>query len=234
MKIVVAINYANFDTKTLEGKRKQQRQTVAIANLCQNKPKDVFLVTYNFPDDVVKVPPAIHIYKTLKRNSKTEIGNDRPLPYVTEILNKCAEIYCDVFGFINSDILLDEKFYETFRDNIDAYIFYRTEISEVSVSDFRKRKYRIIDETHPGNDGFFFKREWFVKHRKKFHNDLILGETEFDTCYRYVIKNECKKYIEKRALGHVYHDAKWNLTSPGAINNIKIWNELKRKLGINI
>lgn len=173
----------------------------------------------------------IHNYPVLKRNSRKEIKNTRNLPYIKEILNYACEDCEDYFGYINSDILIGlQKFFDNFEELKMAYCFSRFEIGEIPYKDFLLGKYKTIygGDSHSGMDGVFFKKDWWKKNSDLFPDDLILGETEWDTVYRTIIRSKAS-YLESKCLGHVYHDPQWNIKTPGAVNNIKIWKEIKKE-----
>ena len=229
--ILMAFSYVNYVNP-----RRKRLQDIAIETLCRRKSKQFSIVAINYPEDVVNVPDGCDIYKIPLRNSKDTIGNTRPLPYVKEIMMNCAKKGFDVFGFMNSDVLISHPLIELLKcAKYDAYICYRFEIQDVNADEFMSGKCKLMSgdaKSHPGNDAFFFRSKWFVENAKLFPDNLILGETEWDTCYREVIKRNSDNYFEGRELFHVYHDQKWTLDSPGAKLNTKIWNKLKEKWGI--
>jgi len=236
LNIAVCINYVDYSTSSLELKRKKKRQDVAIevlADLKRNEPDgiNIGLLSLNFSDDKVDLPDEFRVLKKLKRDSKKEIGNNRRLPYLKEIYDISSMVYCDYFGFMNSDILLKGDFFKLFESKADVYILYRTDIEEVSRESFDIDCFRVLSHDHAGNDAFFFRRQWWIDNKKHFPDDLILGETEWDTVYRELSVRLTKNHHISRDLFHVYHDAKWNLTSPGAKQNIKIWNNVKKRIG---
>jgi hypothetical protein len=218
-RVVIGFNFAEFSDV-----RKRNRQQVAIEVL-ENLPDNFYPIAFDFIKSESIFNFNINKLNILKRNSLNEIGNDRNLPYVKEILNYLNKIDCDKFGIINSDILLNHKFIKLIEKDFDAFILPRYDISEVSSSKFINNDFNVIygGDGHIGADGFFFKKKWWDDNSHLFPQDLILGETEWDTSYRYIIKNNCDNYIEERSVYHVYHDAKWTLNSKGAKNNIKIW-----------
>jgi len=226
--VVIAFNYVEFKDKA-----KKSRQDVALSVL-KKAPSWVFPVCFGF-ENGSRYPEQLGFYtfNMLRRNAMTEIGNDRELPYIYEIMDLAATIECDKIGYVNSDILLKDDFYNCVKADFDAFIFSRYDIVDVNSDRFLNNDFRVIygGDTHAGADGFFFKREWWKENRNKFPDNLIIGETEWDTCYRKLIKKNCYNYIEKRLLYHVYHDQKWNLTSNGAKNNIKIWEAVRRDIG---
>jgi hypothetical protein len=227
LKIVLAINYVNYVNYDKNANFKKKKwQEIAIDSMINNKPddKEVELISINYPTDEVNLPDEFKVCKILERNSKITIGNNRDLPYVKDLFNFCATLDCDVFGYINSDILITKDFYSNFSEDIDAYLFSRTDISDVSVEELNNKQFRVVWDIHPGFDGIFFKKSWWLRYNKFLSNDMILGEPEFDLYYNDVItylKKNCK-VCRKRVLYHVFHDTLWTMVSPGAINNRKI------------
>ena len=228
MKIVLAINYVNYTSYDKNANiKKRNWQDRAIESMIYNKPDngmEVQLVSLNFPTDTVNLPEDFNVYKILQRNSKELIENSRDLPYVKDLFNFCATLDCDVFGYINSDILIAKEFYSNFNDDIDAYLFSRTDISDVSVEELNSKQFRVVWDIHPGFDGIFFKKSWWLKYNKFLNNDMILGEPEWDLYYNDVftfLKKDCR-ICRKRALYHVFHDTLWTMVSAGAINNRRI------------
>jgi hypothetical protein len=223
--VVIAFNYVDF-----KDYKKRDRQLTAMRVL-KETPEWVSPIAFGFDGSVSSAEKCgIHAFNVLKRNSSKEIGNNRELPYIKEIMDWTAKIECGKIGYINSDILIGKEFLDAINENADAYIFSRSDIAETNCVRFCKENFKVIfgGDQHIGADGFFFKREWWINNRDQFSDDLIIGETEWDTCYRTIIKNECSNYIERRCLYHVYHDAQWSLDSPGAKNNIAIWKSIKR------
>lgn len=233
MKIIVAFNPAFF---------KDEKRVVIQRNafeVLSKLPKNIFPIAFGFEKD--KDHPDVKRFgfkslNILKKDAKTIVGNDRKLPYIDEILNECSKKDCDVFGYINSDILITHKVNDILHEGGDAFIFSRFDIEEISPLDFRKGKIKITPEgnNHCGADGFFFNREWWIKNNENFTDKLIIGEAEWDTCYRIVIANITNKYIEKRCLYHVYHkDALWVMPGPGAENNHKVHMGLRKRFHYN-
>lgn len=226
MKITLAINYVNYDNPS-----KKKRQDVALSVLLKNKPKNVFLASFNLVDEEVDTPPKVRVFRMLKRNSQRELGNNRPLPYIKEILNLCSQSPCNVFGYVNSDILLSKDFFHILENSYNAFIFYKKDIEKVDVKDF-PNNIKIVDATPCGVDGIFFNKKWWFLNSHLFPNDLVLGETEWDTVYNSITQKVAKKYYLGRDLMHVVHERIWTLDSRGAIHNTLIWNQVRDKYGI--
>jgi len=224
--VVVAFNYVEF-----QDPKKANRQAVAMEVMAE-APLWLFPISYGFyhsPKTPLRLPTRIPFLDLLYRDSRSEIGNNRDLPYIKEILNLASETAYDIIGYVNSDILLGEKFLETIQKEADAFIFSRSDIVETSPSKFLKGDFKVIygGDQHIGADGFFFNRDWWINNRNLFPDDLIIGATEWDTVYRTVIKRSGANYIEKRVLYHVYHNQTWTTKSPEALNNIAIWEKVK-------
>jgi hypothetical protein len=158
----------------------------------------------------------------------------RKLPYIKEILNQVSALNCEKFGYINSDVFLSEFAYDILqKQDKDAYIFSRSDIEPITAKDFFNLNFKVVSngDKHAGADGFFFKKEWWCKNKDSFPDNLIVGATEWDTCYRFIIKHISNNYYEGRNLYHVQHKPSWDTISPEAINNIKIWQSIKKAFG---
>ena len=102
----------------------------------------------------------------------------------------------------------------------------------MSANDFIDGKFKVVDEKPLGVDGLFFNRIWWYKNNSIFPNGLILGETEFDTCYNSIIQKSVANRLIKRELYHVVHDRIWNIDSRAGIANRLIWQAVRDKYGL--
>jgi len=227
MQYVVAINYVNYRS---EFKKKLQETAISVLN--KNSPRSAILTSINFCDESANVPPNFHILPMLKNDASKKIGNNRKLPYIKEIFDICFNMPSDVFGYMNSDILIKKGFFDVFRGDIDAYVFYKRDIEVVTAKDFLNNKIKVLNECPDGVDAFFFKRGWWKANRHFFPSELVLGETEWDTCYNSIIQSVTKNHVLSRSLYHVYHDRIWTLDSRAAINNKIIWDDVRSKYGV--
>lgn len=225
-KVVIIVNPVSFTNP-----RRTIAQNVALETMSR-LPSQFKTIAISYKNEIcpVKLPNGISHHSVLKRDSGIEIENSRPLPYIKEMIDFASSLDFDIIGYINSDILLGRQFIESINIEKDCYIFSRSDIGEIGATQLIQGLAKIIygGDKHAGADGFFFNKKWWVKNRDLFPDDLIIGETEWDTCYRHIIKCNTENYIEKRCLYHVYHDAKWDTKSKGAQNNIRIWNEVKK------
>ena len=217
-KIIVAINYVNYGNK-----KKQDHQEMALRVLASNRPSNVELVSFNYINENVFPPPCFKVFKMLKRNSRATIHNNRDLPYIKDIFNLCSEMKSDVFGYMNSDILVNRDFFNGMHVNRDAFLFQRIDIKSIAdASSFNKGHYKVYMKDHPGFDAIFFNRIWWRKNSNKFDGGLIVGEPEWDFYYVKKIRSLSRNFKIKRALYHVFHKTIWTLNSTGSINNRKI------------
>lgn len=226
--MIVAFNPVFYENKKRDILQENALRVLKMA------PQGIFPISFGFKGDPIH-PLAEELnfdnFNVLKRDSSVIIHNNRRLPYIKELLNYCSKIDCKVFGYINSDILMNNEVYKALNENFDAFILSRYDIAEVSPSDFMKGKIKVLfgGDKHCGADGFFFNREWWIKNQKHFPEDLILGESEWDTCYRIIIKKLTHGHLEKRALYHVFHNQRWEIDSMGALNNTCIYTKLKKE-----
>ena len=225
MKIIIAINYVNY-----EDKHKWQLQDTALSVLVDNAPKDCEIISFNYDDEFAYVP--LFRLSLLTRDSKKEIGNDRRLPYIKEILDKCSEMDCDIFGYMNSDILVNKDFFSVLEKDHDAFVFYKKDIEKISRYEFNNNDIKVVEENPHGVDAVFFRKDWWKLNKQSFSDQLILGNSEWDTCYNSIIQKICRNYILSRTLYHVQHDRKWSIDSRGSINNTLVWHQVKVKYGV--
>ncbi len=222
MKILIAINYVDYN---IENKKLSQELCISYLQSLHKNNKNISLASINFEDDIVDLSGVFSVVKTLKRDCIKEIGNNRRLPYIKELFDNCSDFDCDIFGYINSDILIKNHFINNFKRDIPAYIFYKKDIKI-------DKEIRVINEHPYGQDGFFFNKIWWLRNRDFYPSNLILGETEWDTCYNSITQSICNNCIISRDLLHIGHERIWNIDSRGAINNKIIWDLVKSKYGL--
>jgi len=84
---------------------------------------------------------------------------------IKEVFNVLSNMPSDVFGYMNSDILVKKDFFSVFKKDIDAYIFYKKDIECLTAEDFLNNNIKITDEFPAGVDAFFFKRSWWIANK---------------------------------------------------------------------
>jgi len=244
MSIIISFNYVNYsDKKRLLAQKESLKTLVKLSS-------SIIPVAIGFKnEDTSDSEPilndlGIQSLNILRRDSKDEIFNNRSLPYIKEIFDCCSKIDCDIFGYVNSDVLISPEIIDILNNDKDVYMFSRYEIVEMSSEDFlnsfngeNKIKKVWGGDKHLGRDAFFFKRDWWINNREMFPSDIIVGEMEWDTIYRFMIMygnkffNNVPSYIDKRILYHPLHRSLWDNKSNGAINNIEIWKKIKEIIG---
>jgi len=222
---VLAINYVDY-----QDPEKKSRQEVALSVLQKIVPKNVSVLNLCYPDQDFALP--IPTLKTLSRDSQQEIGNNRRMPYIKEILERITSNDFDVMGYMNSDILLDRAFFDIFDSRYDAYVCYKKDIKPITVDNFLTGKIEVVEERPYGVDAVFFKTEWWKSSGSLFSEECIVGESEWDTIYNSIIQGCGAKYFIGRVLYHAVHDRIWSIDSRGAINNKLIWDRVKSVYGI--
>lgn len=223
-KIVLAVNSVNF-----KDEEKKNNQDIAFSFLKRNAPPSVFVYSFNFENEIVNIPNGPVVENILKRDSSEEIKNTRRLPYVKDFFEKASLKDCDIFGYMNSDIIIVEKFFDIFSGDFDAYILGRYEVEKVI--DLQKDEFKIIerpykteDGQHVGFDAFFFKKEWWEENNKLFHKDFIMGEPYWDMYYDKRIRQLTGNFLKSRCLYHIFHKTIWSTNSIGGKNNLVLMN----------
>lgn len=227
MRCLIAINYVNYKSE-----HKRKSQDIAMSVLSKWNSRNTTLVSLNFCDEQINVPSVFHALPMLQNDAQKKIGNNRRMPYIKEIFDICFNMPSDFFGYMNSDILIQKDFFDVFNKDTDAYVFYKKDIDVSSAEDFLNGNIKVVNEKPDGVDAFFFRRDWWHNNRRFFPDDLVLGETEWDTCYNSIIQNVTQKHALKRSLYHINHDRVWSIDSRGAINNKLIWDTVRDKYGL--
>ena len=226
-RIILALNYVAY----ADFRRKKQQET-ALSILSCNKPDNVRVVVLGYSDEQIVVPCSFVIDRSLIRNPVEDFGAERRLPYIKEILDLCAKMDCDIFGYINSDILIPQDFFDHLLQDQDVYLFNRIDVGEVNITTLNEKSFRVVWNGHPGCDGFFFKKDWWLKNRESFHDDLIIGEPAWDIYYMLLVSKLTERYIISRGVYHTWHDTIWNEKSIGGKHNMTIWERLKKECGV--
>jgi hypothetical protein len=223
MSIIIGFNPVDYKD---EGRKRAQETAIKVLSFAPQPFIPLALGFYDEVENPIVKSYGIKSLNILKRDSQKEIGNTRKLPYVKEMLEVLEKINCDKFGIINSDVLMNYRVFKLLIEDKDAYMFPRYEIADLTAEEFMRGEINIVYDKHPGNDGFFFKKEWWMNNKKYLHNDLILGEADWDNYYRDMIRKKTNSYVEERAIYHVKHKEGWLFKSPGQISNGKIWLDL--------
>jgi hypothetical protein len=226
-KVTLALRYVNYADF-----RRGKEQETALSILSSNKPDNVKVVVLGYPDEKIIAPCSFVIDKSLVRNPVEVFGAERRLPYIKEILDLCASTDCDIFGYINSDILIPQGFFDHFLQDQDVYLFSRIDVGEVNITTLNEKSFRVVWNGHPGCDAFFFRKDWWLKNRDSFSDDLIIGEPAWDLYYMLLVPKLTKRYVFIRGVYHTWHDTVWSEKSIGGKHNMAIWEQFKMECEI--
>ena len=109
--IVIAINTGKCNALKRQQEQSNARDVLKSLS-AKHHPQLIFPVSFGFINDTHNCidDSNMRSINILRRNSRIEIGNNRDLPYIKEILDLCSKIDCYKFGYINSDILVGKEF----------------------------------------------------------------------------------------------------------------------------
>ena len=222
--IVIGTTYVDFKS---QGKPDRANQQSVAMQVLSELPSWVYpvAITSNKDSEFEELKElGIPQLRLLKQDTTQKFGNVvKPLPYVKDIMEILQKIDCDIFGLINSDILITEKVCHYLQKDFETFVFQRSDIEKIDKEEFQEGLFKFIQDgnIHVGADGFFFQRWWWLKYKNMFSSNLVYAETEWDTYYRRVMA-EKSKCMQSRCLYHVYHEQTWNTWGILAQNNIKI------------
>lgn len=108
-----------------------------------------------------------------------EIEHTTKYPLVNKLLDALSTTECDLFIFLNNDIILNTSFFKLLNDEIETYAASRAHLYELnSLTDPLK----IESYSVHGFDLFGFKTTWW-KLNKHLFPDMYLGRSYWDTVY---------------------------------------------------
>lgn len=180
MKISIGTNYF----------RENSRQTIArlTHSIIQQKHECVTMYNVQFADEKESSNPDATIINLnlLTRSSKNILPKySKKLPFVKDVFNVLASTDCDVFVYVNSDILITDNLINYIKNNPSVTTTCQrldidpiTTLSEPIVG----RRFEIA-----GFDAFIFNKNWYVAHQFLFE-DFLLGKVYFDHAFALIIK----------------------------------------------
>lgn len=180
MKISIGTNYFGENLR-----QSLARQTHSII---QQKHKNVLMYNVQFADELNSNNPdkTIKNLHVLTRSSKDVLPNfSKKLPFVKDIFNALADTDCDVFVFINSDILITDNLINYIKNvQLLSTTCQRLDIDPISdLSDIiTGRRFEIA-----GFDAFIFNKNWYITHQVLFE-DFLLGRVYFDHAFALIMK----------------------------------------------
>lgn len=213
MKIAIGIN--------IFGSYKRQDQCVEVLNKLANKYNNISLYNITFEDEKNSNLEFNHL-PFLKRKAKNVIKNSvSEKPVSKDFFDILSKVDCDYFIFMNSDILLTEKFIKLImKGEYETYSFSRHDCYNIESLD-KIIPFRI---EIAGFDAWVVKKTWWQENHIHFQ-DYIYAEHLWDVAFTMEMYNRSNSFIGNKDvfLCHEKHDLKWNETSPEALHNSKLW-----------
>lgn len=184
----------------------------------------------------------------LKRDSAVEVGGERHLPFLDEVLDLARGSGAEWYGYINSDILLTHKFCPTFTrlsDKFDLISLRVRDIKKGTTEQINDERYHSKRRNRSSLDGVMIRRESGIE-----LPGFVIGEPFWDSylwhIMRYDHTNSSVELPTACSL-HVAHPSRgveglswtgtvemWEGLSPGGDHNRTIHlnyrKELRRRL----
>lgn len=169
-----------------------------------------------------------------RARTSREIGDDRPVPYIADIIAHAAR-FCrspdDVIAWTNSDVsfapgltghILDKcaRHGAAFTHRWDLH---HVKLTRPFVNEGQVRRLRW----YPGSDAFFFTLRWWRQNGADFP-DMVMGREHNDQIFRQLIKLRSGVDSEiEHAIYHEKHESFWEspqafATNPGNIYNRRL------------
>jgi len=173
------------------------------------------------------------------RTSKTELGDNRVLPFIHDIIEsgikECQKN--DILLLTNSDICLTPEVPTIVRAKLAKYPCCFSRRIDVQNADQPKSLRMIAGiEPHPGTDLFAFRTSWWDRRKKDFP-DLLAACEGWDFVFRHIMLwDNPKAQIEPPIIYHELHRAYWYRgdvikSNPGQLYNRKLCREWADRYG---
>jgi hypothetical protein len=183
---------------------RDQHYRECLQCLLDNKnPQDTVQVFIHEGATLRPQPEGVTVCPVLKRHAVSELGVKRDLPFLKELLGTMAQTPCDLFGYLNSDILMDKACMHLLRNGKGAYAFSRYDIAPCSYADFQAGNFKITHYAHSGFDAVFFTPSWWRRYSQVLPYDLLIGEGVWDNYYDSAIRAVTPK--QSYSGKHLYH-----------------------------
>jgi hypothetical protein len=178
MKISIGIN----GFKKYEDLEKREKFCINSLKICQQKNNNVKLFLVKNKKDNINY----------EKFNNLEIEHYTQYPFVNDILDSLATTDCDLFCFLNSDIILNNTFFKFLESEWETYAASRAHLYELNSLD---EPLKIESYSVHGFDLFSFKKEWWLKNKNIFPK-MYLGRSYWDT----VFFTKCATYSNIRVL----------------------------------
>lgn len=165
MKIAIGINGYKPETELLS------RELFCLESLriCKEKFTNVELFLVKNKTDNINY----NEFKTLEFEHTTKY------PLVNKIFETLSTVDCDIFVFLNNDIILNSSFFKVLNEHIETYAASRAHLHELNSL---TEPLKIESYSVHGFDLFAFKKTWWQQNKNIFP-DMYLGRSYWDTVY---------------------------------------------------
>ena len=185
------------------------------------------------PDVVIENASCAVQQAVLPRDAHGAAAGHRHLPFVRDVMDLACEGLGDASwgGFLNSDILVTERFFEAFvaaERAVEVLLVHRTDIRRYETPPEQGQKVNQRTCT----DGFFMRAAAWRRERQSYP-DFVQGEPWWDTGTIYWAKALQLKtlHLGDHECLHIVHQRYWQRRSAGANHNSMLGKSLwKTKL----
>ena len=165
MKISIGINGYKQETDLLH------REKLCLESLrtCKEKNTNINLFLLKSVNDDIS-------YKDF---TTLNIVQNTKYPLVNKLFDSLASTECDVFLFLNNDIIVNTTLFKLLNDSYETYAASRAHLYELTSLN---NTLNIESYSVHGFDLFGFKKSWWLINQKLFP-DMYLGRSYWDTVY---------------------------------------------------
>ncbi len=193
-----------------------RRQSFAMESIEKSKQSKSVLkiaafVPTEYDDGKGGLSPAWDTVR-LSRDAESDIGHNRPLPFLLDMLDNAYE-HCSLSGIIiysNIDCIISENFYKNIETSKRDYIeFYRQDINGIPSKyedAFTLGKAHILH----GVDAFAISARFYAKIRHMIP-DLVIGEPYWDAVISGLMKEHTNVSQNTTDLFHIRHETTWDM-----------------------
>jgi hypothetical protein len=165
MKISIGINGYKLESDLLT----REKFCLDSLKLCQQKNNNVELFLIKNKKDNI----------TYKDFSTLEIEQDGQYPFVNDLFDSLTATDCDLFCFLNNDIILNSTFLKLLKPEYDTYAASRAHLYDLKSLN---EPLKIESYSVHGFDLFCFKKDWWLQNRHIFPK-MYLGRSYWDTVF---------------------------------------------------
>jgi len=165
MKISIGINGYKQESDLLP----REKFCIDSLKICKQKNNNIelFLIK-NKKDDI-----------NYEDFSTLEIEHSTRYPFVNDLFDSLEKTDCDLFCFLNNDIILNNTFFKLLDPQYDTYIASRAHLHELNSLN---EPLKIESYSIHGFDLFCLKKSWWIQNKHIFPK-MYLGRSYWDTVF---------------------------------------------------